>query len=68
MAERLAPAAPGLRVAFQFAFERAGAGEEAAVEAVELIGGCEEHESAGYADGDADRAAVELDCETLVWH
>jgi hypothetical protein len=67
MAERPAAAA-GLRVPLQLALERAGAGEQPAVERLEPVAGREEHEAAGHADGDADRAAVELDCETLAWH
>src|SRR5690242_10700774 len=53
---------------FQLALERPGAREEAAVELVEGTARRKEHEAAGDADGDADRAAVEFDGETLAWH
>jgi len=62
------PAAAGARGFPQLAFDRAGAGEDAAVEGVELASGRKEDEAAGHADRDAHRAAVELDCETLALH
>lgn len=52
----------------QLALKRSGARKEAAVELVEIAARRKEHKAAGDADGDADGAAVELDCETLAWH
>ena len=50
----------------QLALERPGAGEQPAIERIERVARREEHEPAGHANGDADRAAVELDQESLV--
>ena len=52
----------------QLALERPRPREEPAVERVEAIARREEHETAGHADGNADGAALELDCKTLAWH
>ena len=49
-------------------FKRSSAGKQSTVERVEAVVGRKEHEAAGHADGDADRATVELNCETLAWH
>jgi hypothetical protein len=45
--------------------DRAGAREQAAVERVEPLVGRKEFEAAGNADGDPDRAAVELNGKSL---
>jgi hypothetical protein len=52
----------------QRAFEHSGAGEQLAIEPIEIILGREKHESAGHAHGDADRPAVDLDQESLMLH
>jgi len=52
----------------QFAFERPGAREKAAVELAKIVVGREKHEAAGHANCNADRTPVELNCETLAWH
>src|SRR6478672_3511197 len=56
------------RDSLQLALDGAGAAEQPSVHRVEAIVGGVEHEAAGHADGDADRAAVELDCKTLGNH
>jgi len=61
-------AAGTARDPFQFALERPGAGEETAVELVEITARRKEHEAARNADGEPDGAAVELDRKTLAWH
>jgi hypothetical protein len=52
----------------QRAFEHSGAGEQLAIEPIEIILGQEKHEAAGHSYGDADRATVELDQESLMLH
>lgn len=52
----------------QLPFDRAGTGEQAAVDFVETVVGCIEHEAAGDPNGDADRSAIELDCKSLRNH
>lgn len=46
---------------------RAGARKQPPFELVEFAVRRIEHETARNADGDADDAAVELDCKTLAW-
>src|SRR5690242_784939 len=62
------PAPAAVRGFSELALHRADAAEQTAVEGVEIVAGRKEHEAAGHPDGDADRAAVELDCEALAWH
>src|SRR6185312_988528 len=52
----------------QFALDGAGAAEQTPVERFEIVARGIEHETARHPDGDADGAAVELDCETLAQH
>jgi len=60
---RFAKSDPG-----QLPLDRPGAAEHASVHLPETVVGGVEHEAAGDADGDADRAAVELDCKSLGDH
>jgi hypothetical protein len=52
----------------QLSFEGARTGEQPSIELGEIVVRAKEHESARHTNGNADRAAVELDCETLAWH
>src|SRR5579884_1351820 len=52
----------------QLTLDGPGAAEQPPVHLAEPIVGGEEHESARHPDGDADRAPVELDGETLIDH
>src|SRR6476659_4768753 len=52
----------------QLALDGARPAEQPPVDWFEPGIGCVEHEPARHADGDADRAAVEFDCKTLVNH
>src|SRR5690349_18235245 len=61
-------AAPSAGLLFQRTLDRAGAAEQLPVHRVEPVVGCVEHESARHADGNADRAPVELDGKTLGNH
>src|SRR5437868_6465910 len=52
----------------QLALDCSSTAEHAPVHRLEPAVRCVEHEAARDADGDADRATVELDCETLGNH
>src|SRR5689334_7171341 len=70
--ERERPARAMLRLPsadlLQLALDGAGAAEQPPVHLIEAVVRSVEHEAARHADGDADRAPVELDCETLIEH
>jgi len=53
--------APSMGDPPQFTLDRSRSREQTAVEFIEAVAGRKEHESAGYAHGNADRAAIELD-------
>jgi hypothetical protein len=50
---------------FQVTLDSACAWKQLAIHLIEIIVGCVEHETAGDADGNADRSAVVLDSKAL---
>lgn len=52
----------------QFALDRPRPREQSPVELVEDVARRKEHETTGDTNGNADRAAVELDCKALTGH